>query len=211
MRMGQKMNNAIGLYNPNFSLDHQGIKQYHRAFYNLNESELLAASLERSEGTEGLGGTLLVTTGKFTGRSPKDKYIVLSKSNESEIWWENNSKMEAEFFVNLYRDMLEFIADKDLFIQDLYAGADPKNRINVRVISELVWHNLFIRHLLIKPEILILDEATSALDFENEELILDEIMKLYANKTIILITHRKNSLKYCDKNYSLIERKLTRS
>ena len=67
------------------------------------------------------------------------------------------------------------------------------------------------RTLLIKPEILILDEATSALDFENEELILDEIMKLYANKTIILITHRKNSLKYCDKNYLLIERKLTRS
>ena len=55
--------------------------------------------------------------------------------------------MEAEFFVNLYRDMLAFIADKDLFMQDLYAGADPKNRINVRVISELVWHNLFIRHL----------------------------------------------------------------
>ncbi len=65
------------------------------------------------------------------------------------------------------------------------------------------------RTLMIKPEILILDEATSALDFENEELILDEIMKLYANKTIILITHRKNSLKYCDKNYSIIERKLT--
>ena len=153
MRMGQKMNKAIGLHNPNFSLDHQGIKEYQRAFYNLNERELLDASLERSEGTEGLGGTLLVTTGKFTGRSPRDKYIVLSKSNESEIWWENNSKMEAEFFVNLYRDMLAFIADKDLFIQDLYAGADPKNRINVRVISELVWHNLFIRHLLIKPEV----------------------------------------------------------
>ena len=65
------------------------------------------------------------------------------------------------------------------------------------------------RTLMIKPEILILDEATSALDFENEELILDEIMRLYANKTIILITHRKNSLKYCDKNYSLIEGKLT--
>ena len=122
MRMGQKMNKAIGLYNPKFSLDHQGIKEYQRAFYNLNERELLDASLERSEGTEGLGGTLLVTTGKFTGRSPRDKYIVLSKSNESEIWWENNSKMEAEFFVNLYRDMLAFIADKDLFIQDLYAG-----------------------------------------------------------------------------------------
>ena len=127
----------------------------------MNERELLDASLERSEGTEGLGGTLLVTTGKFTGRSPKDKYIVLSKSNESEIWWEINSKMAAKFFVNLYRDMLEFIADKDLFIQDLYAGADPKNRINVRVISELVWHNLFIRHLLIKPEISKLENFVS--------------------------------------------------
>ena len=55
MRMGQKMHKAIGLYNPNFSLDHQGIKEYQRAFYNLNERELLDASLERSEGTEGLG------------------------------------------------------------------------------------------------------------------------------------------------------------
>ena len=52
MRMGQKMNKAIGLHNPNFSLDHQGIKEYQRAFYNLNERELLDASLERSEGTE---------------------------------------------------------------------------------------------------------------------------------------------------------------
>ena len=63
MRMGQKMNKAIGLHNPNFSLDHQGIKEYQRAFYNLNERELLDASLERSEGAEGAGSVAVAARG----------------------------------------------------------------------------------------------------------------------------------------------------
>ena len=91
--MGQQMQDIFGLHNPNNPIDHQGIKNYRSVYYNLNETELVEAAVNRSEGTEGLGGSLLVTTGVFTGRSPNDKYIVVSKSNESEIWWENNSKM----------------------------------------------------------------------------------------------------------------------
>ena len=145
------MQNTFGLYNPNYLIDRQGLKYYRSAYYNLNENELVEAAVERSEGTEGLGGSLLVTTGEFTGRSPNDKYIVVSKSNESEIWWDNNSRMNVGSFVQLQTDMLIFLSNKELFIQDLYGGAEQENRINVRLFSELAWHNLFLRHLLIKP------------------------------------------------------------
>ena len=145
------MQNTFGLYNPNYLIDRQGLKYYRSAYYNLNENELVEAAVERSEGTEGLGGSLLVTTGEFTGRSPNDKYIVVSKSNESEIWWDNNSRMNVGSFVQLQTDMLNFVSNKELFIQDLYGGAEQEHRINVRLISELAWHNLFLRHLLIKP------------------------------------------------------------
>ena len=145
------MQNTFGLYNPTYPIDRQGLKYYRSAYYNLNENELVEAAVERSEGTEGLGGSLLVTTGEFTGRSPNDKYIVVSKSNESEIWWDNNSRMNVGSFVQLQTDMLNFVSNKELFIQDLYGGAEQEHRINVRLISELAWHSLFLRHLLIKP------------------------------------------------------------
>ena len=145
------MENTFGLYNTNYTIDCHGINNYSRVFYNLNESELFEAAIERSEGTEGIGRSLLVTTGIFTGRSPKDKYIVVSKSTENEIWWANNAKMTSDSFTQLQTDMLNFISNKELFVQDLYGGADPEHRINVRLISELAWHNLFLRHLLIKP------------------------------------------------------------
>ena len=117
--MRQQMQDIFGLHNPNNPIDHQGIKNYRSVYYNLNETELVEAAVKRSEGTEGLGGSLLVTTGVFTGRSPNDKYIVVSKSNESEIWWENNSKMNLESFTQLQTDMLNYVSNKDLFIQDL--------------------------------------------------------------------------------------------
>ena len=129
------MQNTFGLYNPNYLIDCQGLKYYRSAYYNLNENELVEAAVERSEGTEGLGGSLLVTTGEFTGRSPNDKYIVVSKSNESEIWWDNNSRMNVGSFVQLQTDMLNFVSNKELFIQDLYGGAEQEHRIIVRLIS----------------------------------------------------------------------------
>ena len=106
---------------------------------------------KRKEGELGVGGTLIVNTGKFTGRSPKDKHVVISPSTEKKIWWEQNAKMEQESFNVLYADMLHHMKGKKLYVQDLFAGAEKNHRINIRVISELVWHNLFIRHLLIRP------------------------------------------------------------
>ena len=146
------MTAAHGLYNPKLNLINQGIDGFRNAYFNLTEPDLIAHSLMRKEGELGIGGTLLVKTGKFTGRSPKDKHIVVSEATKNSVWWERNARMSTDAFNRLHKDMLHYVDGKDLYVQDLFGGADPENRIGVRVISELCWHNLFIRHLLIRPE-----------------------------------------------------------
>ena len=145
------MNKQHGTVNPNLTLNSQGIKGFKNAYYNLLEPDLISHSLNRDEGELGIGGVFLVETGKFTGRSPKDKHIVVSTETVDKVWWERNAKMSSDAFNELHKDMLKHIQGKDLFVQDLYGGADPKYRIGVRVITEYSWHSLFIRHLLIRP------------------------------------------------------------
>lgn len=134
------------------TLEASGFPGAAQVHYNLLEPALVEAAVRRGEGELGQGGTLLVTTGKHTGRSPKDKFVVREASVESTIWWENNAPMEAEAFDRLHADMVAHIAGAELFVQDLYAGADPEHRLNVRVVTELAWHGLFIRHLLRRPD-----------------------------------------------------------
>ncbi len=141
-----------GRVNPKRTLEDQGMVGLGEVFYNLMEPDLIQEALCRKEGTLGMGGTLLVTTGKYTGRSPKDKHVVRSSTTENTIWWENNRPMSPEGFDCLHQDMLEHMQGRDYFVQDLYAGADPAYRLDVRLVTELAWHSLFIRHLLRRPE-----------------------------------------------------------
>jgi phosphoenolpyruvate carboxykinase (ATP) len=143
----------IGRFNPQKSIESQGITGVRNTHYNLLEPALIQAALVRGEGELGQGGTLLVTTGKYSGRSPKDKFTVAEPSVKDSIWWENNPPMEPTAFEVLRKDMFAYLADRDVFVQDLYAGADPEFRINVRQIHELAWHNLFIRHMLRRPKV----------------------------------------------------------
>ena len=142
---------AQGRVNPSHRLEDQGIAGLGTVYYNLLEPALVQEALKRDEGTLGLGGTLLVTTGKYTGRSPKDKHVVDTPDVTAKIWWENNAKMSPEGFDALYSDMVEHMKGRDFFVQDLYGGADPVLRLDVRVVTELAWHGLFIRHLLRRP------------------------------------------------------------
>ncbi|SEM89867.1 phosphoenolpyruvate carboxykinase (ATP) [Loktanella fryxellensis] len=141
-----------GLFNPAFTLAAQGFPALGHVVYNAMPPELVTHALKRGEGTLGQGGTFLVTTGKFTGRSPRDKHVVVSPTTEDTIWWDNNARMSADAFDVLHADMLAHMAGKDFFVQDLFAGADPRHRVNMRIVSELAWHNLFIRHMLIRPD-----------------------------------------------------------
>jgi len=140
-----------GRVNPQFRLEDQSIEGLGNVYYNLIEPALVEAALKRDEGTLGKGGAFLVTTGKFTGRSPKDKHIVKTDSVADKIWWENNAEMSPECFDLLYADMLEHMKGRDYFVEDLVGGADPEYAINVRMVTELAWHGLFIRHLLRRP------------------------------------------------------------
>ncbi len=143
---------TAGRVNPKFRLDDQGISGLGNVYYNYLEPALIQEALKRDEGTLGQGGAFLVTTGKFTGRSPKDKHIVKTSSVADSIWWENNAAMSPEGFDALHADMLEHMKDRDYFVQDLICGSDPRISINVRMVTELAWHSLFIRHLLRRPE-----------------------------------------------------------
>jgi len=147
-----------GRVNPAMRLEHQGISGLGRVYYNQLEPALVNAAVQRGEGKLGLGGAFLCETGRFTGRSPKDKFVVRSPSVEGTIWWENNAPMTPAAFDQLYTDMLAHMQGRDYFVQDLYAGADPIHRVDLRMVTELAWHGLFIRHLLRRPERAELDD-----------------------------------------------------
>lgn len=147
----------LGRVNQSMKLEHQGITGVGTVHYNLLEPSLMEVALNTGEGHLGQGGTLLVSTGKFTGRSPKDKFVVRTREVEDKIWWENNPPMDSENFDILYSDILAHMAGGTYYVQDLYAGADAAHRLDVRVVTELAWHSLFIRHLLRRPALVELD------------------------------------------------------
>ncbi|TVP73917.1 MAG: phosphoenolpyruvate carboxykinase [Rhodobacteraceae bacterium] len=138
--------------NPNKRLEDQGIIGVSNVHYNLLEPALIEAALKRGEGRLGLGGAFLVATGTHTGRSPKDKFVVRTPEVENTIWWENNAPMTEAAFDQLHADMLAHLKGGEVFVQDLFGGADPEHRLDVRVVTELAWHGLFIRHMLRRPE-----------------------------------------------------------
>ena len=158
---------AFGRVNQQFRLEDQGITELGNIYYNLIEPTLIEKALERKEGQLGKGGAFLVTTGKFTGRSPKDKHVVKTDDVSETIWWENNKAMSPEGFEALYTDMLEHMKGRDYFVQDLTAGADPSYSLNLRMITELAWHGLFIRHLLRRPD------AEDLVDFKADFTIIN--------------------------------------
>ncbi|WP_299288579.1 phosphoenolpyruvate carboxykinase [uncultured Tateyamaria sp.] len=143
---------TFGRVNPQFRLEDQGITELGDVYYNLIEPDLMERALARSEGHLGKGGTFLVTTGKFTGRSPKDKHVVKTPDVADHIWWDNNAEMSPEGFDALYADMIAHMKGREYYVQDLTGGADPSYAINVRMVTELAWHGLFIRHMLRRPD-----------------------------------------------------------
>jgi phosphoenolpyruvate carboxykinase (ATP) len=141
----------IGRVNPSQTLETNGISGCRNVYYNLLEPAIIEEALKRDEGTLGQGGAFLCATGQFTGRSPKDKFTVRTALTENTIWWENNAPMTEAHFDVLHADMIAHMSGNDYFVQDMYAGADTAHRLDVRLITELAWHNLFIRHMFRCP------------------------------------------------------------
>ncbi len=121
------------------------------AYYNDVEAALVERSLRAGEAKLAPGGALLAETGQHTGRSPKDKFTVRDATTEDAVDWGNNKPMDPAHFAALKADMLSYLKDKTVHVQDLACGADPGHRIRVRFVNELAWHMLFIRNMMRRP------------------------------------------------------------
>jgi phosphoenolpyruvate carboxykinase (ATP) len=119
--------------------------------FNATTAELYEMAVMLGEGTVAEGGSLVVSTGAHTGRSPNDKFFVRDAATEGTIWWDNAKAMSRAQFQALKSDFLAQARNSKLFIQDLIGGADPLHELPTRVICENAWHALFIKHLLIAP------------------------------------------------------------
>lgn len=144
--------NALGTHNPHLGIGRHGLFTTGSVYYNLLPPELYQHALARGEAELTAHGALLARTGQHTGRSAKDKFVVRNAKTDGQIWWDNNKPMAEAAFSTLHADMVAHAATMDLFVQDLIGGADEGNSIRARIITELAWHSLFIRNLLIRPD-----------------------------------------------------------
>ena len=141
-----------GTFNPQAGLETTRLADLGTAFWNLSEPQLYEHAIRKGEAELAHGGALLVETGQHTGRSPKDKFIVRDETTENSVWWDNSGAMSPEHFEVLYADFIAHAKGLDLYVQDLFGGADENHRLPTRVVTEYAWHSLFIRNLLIRPE-----------------------------------------------------------
>ncbi len=135
------------------TLDQQGFATSATILPNLGTAALVEQALANDEGHLSKYGALVVDTGRFTGRSVKDKFVVRDDMTENTInWGKINQPMSAEHFANLKADFLEALkGEEKLYVADLFGGSQPEYRVNVRVITELAWHSLFVRTMLVRP------------------------------------------------------------
>lgn len=135
-------------------LEIYGITQAATVYWNLNAPELYEEIARRGEGVFSDHGALIVETGEHTGRAAQDKAIVREPSSADQVWWgEVNKEFPQEKFNRLRDRMIAYTKGRDLFVQDTFAGADPRYRLQVRVITELAWHSLFARTMFINDDI----------------------------------------------------------
>ena len=136
----------------NYGLDYLGLKDSKNVLWNLNPSELYEQAINNGEAVLTDKHALLVHTGKYTGRSPLDKFTVKEPSTKDDIDWGGfNKPISSEIFDNLHKKVAGYLSDKKLYVKDLYAGADPKYRLNVRVVSAAAYHGLFAHNMFINP------------------------------------------------------------
>lgn len=137
---------------PLAALKELGIKTTQPIHYQLPPAELTEQTIQRGEGILSDSGALVIKTGEFTGRSPKDKFIVKDELTKDSVDWNDfNLAIEEKYFDQLYLKITDHISQKEIWVRDCYACADPSYRINIRVINENPWSNLFANNMFLRP------------------------------------------------------------
>ena len=135
------------------SLNKYGIKDA-TVHYQLKPEELQAISVDKGMGEETSNGTLVIKTGKFTGRSPEDRFLVKDNYTEDLIWWgKSNKPISSENFDKLEKEVVDYLSNKELYARDGYVCADPNYKMNVRTVTEYPWSNMFVYNMFLRPEV----------------------------------------------------------
>jgi phosphoenolpyruvate carboxykinase (ATP) len=140
------------LFAKSISLNELGIENA-KIQYQLTPNELHDITIQSGQGVENSTGALAVNTGEFTGRSPQDRFIVKDSITEDKVWWGKvNIPFEPAAFDALYKKVTAYLSNKEVFVRDSYVCADPNYRLNVRVVTETAWANLFCYNMFLRPE-----------------------------------------------------------
>ena len=133
-------------------LEAHGIINVNDVYWNLPTATLYEEIIRRREGILSHLGPIVVRTGHHTGRSPNDKFLVKEPSSETHIWWGDvNRPFPPAKFDELHRRLAAFLQLKDVYVQDVFIGADPDYRLPIRIITQYAWHSLFVRNMFITP------------------------------------------------------------
>jgi phosphoenolpyruvate carboxykinase (ATP) len=157
------MNNLLNIKTPaeaiartrkaDYNLSNHGIGNLRLAYWNLPMEALYEEAIFRGEGVTSAGGPFVVNTGKHTARSANDKFIVRETDSEGNIWWgQYNRPFAPDKFEALYDRMLGYLEGRDVFVEDVYAGADENYRLPVRIVTESAWHAMFVRNMFMAPQ-----------------------------------------------------------
>ena len=135
--------------------------------WNLSPETLHQITVDKGMGKETNNGTLAINTGKFTGRSPQDRFLVKDDYTADKVWWGKvNKSISPENFDTLYNEVVKYMSDKELYGRDAYVCADPNYKMNVRTITEYPWSNMFIYNMFLRLE------ESELENFEEEWLVL---------------------------------------
>ena len=157
------MNNLLNIKTPSesvaqirkadYNLSNHSIGNLRLAYWNLPMEALYEEAVFRSEGVTSVGGPFIAHTGKHTARSANDKFVVRHSDSENNIWWGTyNRPFATEKFNALYDRLVGYLQGRDVFVQDLYVGADEQYRLPVRIVTERAWHNMFVRNMFLLPQ-----------------------------------------------------------
>lgn len=129
-----------------------GLGNVANAFWNLTPAELTEETILNGQGVLADTGALAINTGEFTGRSPKDRFVVADDKTNDTVWWGDiNIKIGADKFDLLHDKLCAYLSNRDVYVRDAYACADPNHRLNIRVVNEYPWSNMFVYNMFLRP------------------------------------------------------------
>jgi phosphoenolpyruvate carboxykinase (ATP) len=143
--------NVFGRKPNDADLSYLGLQNAGNVFWNLTPAELVEETVLNGQGVLTHTGALAINTGEFTGRSPQDRFLVCDEETENHVWWGDiNKKFDRDHFDRLLNRMQAYLCNRDIYVKDAYVCADPKYRMNVRLVSEYPWSNLFADNMFLR-------------------------------------------------------------